>query len=95
MCGDGILEENGNLEKWNSCGCEGRKGKQGKGKKGKELINEDIFLVLENENIGNTDSQVQVKNAGKHFGKYRNRPKFKYLGTTRKFYQKSIIIYED
>ena len=34
-----------------------KEGKENREKeKRKELINEDIFLVLENENIGNTDS---------------------------------------
>jgi len=58
----------------------------------KNWINEDIFLVSKNENIRNTDSRVKVEHAGKYFGKYRNRPRFKYLGTTRNFHQKSIII---
>ena len=51
----GILEKVGILERILEFGksiCLGEEGKE----KEKNLLNEDIFLVLENENIGNTDS---------------------------------------
>ena len=40
---------------------------------------EDIFSNSKNENIGNTDSRVEVDHTGKHFRKYRNRPEIEYL----------------
>ena len=90
-----ILKEMEFWKNWNFCGCEGRKRIREKGKRKRNEKREDIFSNLESENIGNTGSRVKVEYAGKHFGKYRNRPKFKYFGSTRKFYQKSRIIYED
>ena len=58
----GIMEKVGILGKmefWKigkSFGLERKKRNKRERKKEKNLINEDIFLVLENENIGNTDS---------------------------------------
>jgi len=81
------VDENGSL---------GRKKRIKEKEKWKRNYNEKIFLLIsKDENIRNTDSRVKVEYAGKHFGKYRNRPKFKYLGTTRNKYQKSRILYEE
>ena len=71
---------------------EGKK-KERKKKKKRNYKIEDIISNLKSENIGNTGSRVKVEYAGKLFGKYRNRPNFEYLGMTRNFHQKSIIIY--
>ena len=50
-------------------------------------------LGRENENNESGGLPGSSGGCGNQFGKYRNRPKFKYLGTTRNKYQKSRIIY--
>ena len=51
------------------------------------------FLGREDENNGSGGFPGFSSRYGNLSGKYRNRPKFKYLGTTRNKYQKSRIIY--
>ena len=53
-------------------------------------------IILLEEKVKNNDSGGFPGfscGCGNLSGKYRNRPKFKCLGTTRKIYQKSIIIF--
>ena len=94
--GDGerldILEKIFLVEKWRIWWKEKEGKKKERGKRKRNEKREDIFSNLEFENIGNISSRVKVRYAENISEKYRNRPKFKYLGTTRKFYQKSIII---
>ena len=47
--------------------------------KGKELEKRKYFSNSKHENIGDTDSWVEVDHAGKQFRKYRNRPEIEYL----------------
>ena len=69
-----------------------RKERRRKKEKGKEIgIREDISLERENENNWSGGFPGFSCGRGNLSEKYRNRPKFKCLGTTRKLYQKSII----
>ena len=72
---------------------EGKKNREKE--KGKEFDKWRYFLNLQKWKYRKHRFLGLSLRYGKHFGKYRNRPNFKYLGTTRKFHQKSIIIYED
>ena len=51
------------------------------------------FLGRKNKNNESGGFPGLSRECGNLSGKYRNRPKFKYLGPTRKIYQKSIILY--
>ena len=68
---------------------EGKKIK--KKEKGKEIEKRKYSLGRENEINGSGGFPGFGCGCGNLSGKYRNRPKFKYLGTTRNKYQKSII----
>ena len=84
----GILEKIGILGNWNSCGLWRKERKKiGKGKK---MEKGNYSLGREDESGGFPGFSCRCGNLS---GKYRNRPKFKYLGTTRNKYQKSRIIY--
>ena len=67
-------------------------GKNKENRKGKEIRKEKIFSWSPKMKISETQIPGIESWMRKSFGKYRNRPKFKYLGTTRNKYQKSIII---
>jgi len=84
----GILEKIGILENGILLDCGGRKRK--KIGKGKENGKGNYSLGREDESGGFPGFSCRCGNLS---GKYRNRPKFKYLGTTRNKYQKSRIIY--
>ena len=59
--------------------------------KGKEFDKWRYFLDLQKWKYRKHRFLGLSLRCGKHYGKYRNRPKSKYLGTTRNFHQKSII----
>ena len=59
--------------------------------KGKEIIMRRYFLGRESENNGSGGFPGFSCGCRNLSGKYRNRPKFKCLGTTRNNYQKSRI----
>ena len=82
------------VEGWRNLGWKEKEEKKKKKEKGKEIgIREDISLGRENENNESGGFPGSSGGCGNLSGKYRNRPKFKYLGTTRNKYQKSRIIY--
>ena len=81
------------VEVWRkSVACGGRKGNKEKEKKEKKL-KVKIFSWEKNKNNESGGFPGFSCGCGKHSEKYRNRPKFKYLGTTRNNYQKSRIIF--
>jgi len=90
VCGSGILEKVGVLENWKIMWLWRKERNKGKGK---EIIMRRYFLGrgIENNRCGGFPGFSH--GCGNLSGKYRNRPKFKYLGTTRKNYQKSRILY--
>jgi len=92
LCGVGFLEKDWNLGKWKSLWLWGRKEIKEK-EKGKKLEKGRYFIGSESENNGSGGFPGLSRGSGNLSGKYRNRPKFKYLGTTRNKYQKSIILY--
>jgi len=80
------------VEGWRNLGWKEKEEKKKKKEKGKEIgIREDISLGRENENNESGGFPGFGCGCGNLSGKYRNRPKFKYLGTTRNNYQKSRI----
>jgi len=81
----------GNLGKLEKCvAWEGRKEIKEK-EKGKEIKMRRYFLGRDFENNENGGFPGFSCRCGNLSGKYRNRPKFKYLRTTRNNYQKSRI----
>ena len=82
------MEVGGKLEEVVACG--GRKENKEKGKR-KEIHMIRYFLGREFENNESGGFPGFSCGCGNLSGKYRNRPKFKYLGTTRNNYQKSRI----
>ena len=68
-----------------------KEGRKEKGKRKRKWKREDNLLEEKMKIMKVADSRDSVADAEIFREKYRNRPKFKYLGTTRNNYQKSII----
>ena len=77
------------MEEWRRL--EERKRKERKRKKEKKMKKRRYSLERENENNESGGFPGFGCGCGNLSGKYRNRPKFKYLGTIRNNYQKSRI----
>ena len=92
VCGSWDFGKDWNFGEWKSLWImeEGKK----ENRKRKRKWKREIILLEEkvknNESGGCPGLSCRCGNLS---GKYRNRPKFKYLGTTRNNYQKSRIIY--
>ena len=75
------------------CGLWWKEKERKKMRKGKEIQKGRYFLDLKSEIVEKVGFPGLSRGCGKLSGKYRNRPEIKYLGTTRRNSQKSIILY--